>query len=361
MEQRWQREGGLPPVDGATVRNALTTGPAQAPPWLKLETKRPRYRLLSEEEMGPAALSDPRNSGCVCIYDWATKQTVWQSSWGNVVYTPMGFCLDQDFMYLNDLEGSSVFTVDLVRQPGRLVRRISHPYMNDLHGLCRTRRGLLVASTGTDAVLELDLDGNLLYDWWAADHGYRLSPAGVVREAGRGREHRDQYYHTRMQTTHLNKAVFRDPDERLILIVLFHQGQVIQVDRSPAADGKPLTLVSGLARPHGLTRTPFGWVIANSAAAELITFDDDFHITGRYAIETGGWLQDVRMLSNGHFLVNDVDNHCVLELAPPHWREVDRLAYHPNWRMAEIVELPPRLTASFTDMAQASMGEAGND
>jgi hypothetical protein len=297
--------------------------------------------------MGPAALGDPRDSGCVCVYDWESKRRLWQSSWGNLVFTPTGFCIDRDVMYLNDLEGSSVFTVNLAGEPGRLVRRISHPYMNDLHGLERTRRGLLIASTGTDAVLELDLDGNLLYEWWAAEQGYHLSAEGIVREAGRGREHRDRYYHTRMQTTHLNQAIFRDSEERFLLIVLFHQGQVIQVDRDSAAGGRPLTLVSGLSRPHGLKKIPYGWVIANSAAAELIMFDEDFRVIERHTIENGGWLQDVTMLSNGNFLVNDVDNHCVLELEPPRWGIVGRLDYHANWRMAEIAEFPSCLVANF--------------
>ena len=347
MERRWRLEGGLPPVDGTRVRNALTTGPAQAPPHLVLETPRPLYRLPAEGELGPAALGEPGNAGCMVVFDWTTKQPVWESAWGNVVYTPSGFCFDHATMFVNDLEGSSVFAVDMVERPGRLLRRISHPYLNDIHGLTRTRRGLLVASSGTDLVLELDLDGRLLYEWWAAEHGLDRSPAGLRREAGRGCEHRNRYYHTRMQTTHLNAARFRDESERLMLVVLFHQGQVVQVDRDAASGQHPTVLVDGLARPHGLTRTSDGWLIASSAAAELVLLDDDFSVTGRVGIDGGGWLQDVTMLADGHVLVNDVDNHCVLELAPPAWTVLDRVAYDPNWRMAELAELPSDLAMAF--------------
>jgi len=343
MVRRWQREGGLPPVPGSRVRNALTTGPAATPPHLELAGRRPHYRLPGEGELGPASLADPGDAGCLVLFDWTAKRPVWESSWGTMVYTPSGFCLADDLMYLNDLEGSGVFAVDLVRQPGRLLRRISHPYMNDIHGLERTRRGLLVASSGTDAVLEVDLDGRLVYQWWAAEHGYSMSPAGVPRSPGRHREHRDRFYHTRMQTTHLNMATFRDEDERLMIIVLFHQGQIIQVDRGAAASARPAVLVDGLARPHGLTRARDGWLVANSAAAELLTFDEDFVLADRHVVEGGGWLQDVTMLSNGHVLVNDVDQHCVLELAVPGWQVVGRLDYHPNWRMDELAELPSHL------------------
>lgn len=349
MVRRWQREGGLPPVPGNRVMNPLTSGQTTTPAYLELEGPRPNYRLLGDGEIGPASLGDPEDAGCMVVFDWTAKRPIWESSWGTVVYTPSGFCFDRDVMYVSDLEGSAVFAVDMVRQPGRLLQRISHPYMNDIHGLRRTRRGLLVASSGTDVVLEIDTDGRLVYEWWAADHGYRVSPAGLHRSAGRGREHRDRFYHTRMQATHLNAATFRDDDERLMLVVLFHQGQVIQVDRDQTGGAPPVVLVDGLARPHGLTRTPDGWLIASSAAAELLTFDENFDLTGRYPVDGGGWLQDVTMLSTGNVLVNDVDRHCVLELAPPAWQVAGRLDYHPNWRMDEIAQLPPRPAAAFTE------------
>lgn len=347
MERRWRQEGGLPPVPGTRVSNPLTTGPAGTPVHLELQAPRPHYRLPARGELGPASLGDPGDAGCVVVFDWTAKRPIWESSWGTVVYTPSGFCIDRRVMYVNDLEGSSVFEVDLSRQPGRLLRRISHPYMNDIHGLRRTRRGLLVASSGTDVVLEIDLHGRLIYEWWAADHGYHVAPAGLHRSAGRGQEHRDRFYHTRMQTTHLNAATFRDDDERLMLVVLFHQGQVIQVDRDAPPGTPPVVLAEGLARPHGLTRIPSGWMIASSAAAELLVFDDNFGLTGRHRVDGGGWLQDLTMLSNGHVLVNDVDRHCVLELVPPGWQVAGRLDYHPNWRMDEIAELPPRLAVAF--------------
>jgi hypothetical protein len=347
VEQRWRREGSLvPAVAGATVHNALMSTSTETPPHIQLEGPRAHYRLLPSGELGPATSADPAEAGCFAVFDWISKQVIWESRWDRFVHTPSGFCFDGRTMFICDLEGSSVFVVDLEDEPGRLLRRISHPYMNDIHGLRRTRRGLLVASSGTDVVLELDLEGRLVDEWWAAEHGYRDTPAGVLREAGRDREHRDRFYHTRIHTTHLNQAMFRDDDERLMLVVLFQQGQVIQVDRA-APGSTPVVVVDGLVRPHGLTRLPSGWAIASSAAAELVFLDDDFCRVGTVAVPHAGWLQDIALLSTGRILVNDVDNHRLLELAPPDWDVIDYLEYEPSWRMDEVAEVPSHLVAAF--------------
>lgn len=353
IERRWRQEGGLPSVDGTRVHNPLTDGLMQTPPGLVLESARQHHRLPPDGALEAASLGDPADAGCLVVYDWSLKRLLWESTWGNIVYTPSGFTVDRDVMYVNDLEGSSVFEVDLVGDPGRLLRRISHPYMNDLHGLTRTRRGLLVASAGTDVVLELDLDGRLLYEWWAVEHGYPVSPAGRQRPCGRGREHRDRFYHTRMQTTHLNGARFLDDDECLMLVVLFHQGQIVQIDREAPPGTRPKVLVDGLARPHGLTPTASGWLVASSAAAELVTLDEDFAVTGRHRLPDCGWLQDVTVLSDGHVIVNDVDNHCLVEFAPPDWSTADRIPYDPDWRMGEIAELPRHVVAAFAGAPDA--------
>ena len=119
--------------------------------------------------------------------------------------------------------------------------------MNDLHGLERTSRGLLVVCSGTDAIIELDLHGHLLYEWWAADHGFTAGPARIQREAGHGHEHRDKFYHTRYQSTHVNTAVFQDRTERFILALLFHQGQLVRIDRAPSYD-----TLSALDKPQSV-------------------------------------------------------------------------------------------------------------
>lgn len=106
---------------------------------------------------------------------------------------------------------------------------VSSPCFNALHSLSRTRRGYLVASTGLDLLLEFDKKGNILWQWWATDHGFTRTPMGRERLLDKQADHRDIEYGTLTHTTHINSAVER-PDGS-VLATLFHQGMVILIDR----------------------------------------------------------------------------------------------------------------------------------
>jgi hypothetical protein len=347
---RWKLEGGLPPVPGQKVDDPMVTGQAQVQN-IPLRWQKQGYRILPNSDLGPTVTGDLSFRGSFVVYDWDTKKIVWQESWGDLVTMVAGFCFADDVLYLADLEGASIFLAKTGQDTGKLIRRISHPYLNDIHSLERTRNGLLVTSSGNDLIIELDLDGNSLYEWWATDHGYDRTPSGDVRTHGRGQEHRDQYYHTRYHTTHLNCATFRDPEERYLLALLFHQGLLIQIDRLlPYEEQRGEVILEGLARPHSLEKTPDGWLFCNSLAKELLLLNDDLQIVERIPYD-GGWIQDCTMLKNGHILLNDVDNHRLVEMAEPGWETVHVEQYAENWRMGELLEIPPQYVQGFLEAA----------
>ena len=62
---------------------------------------------------------------------------------------------------------------------------VSSPLFNALHSISRTRRGYLVASTGLDLLLEFNRNGEILWSWWATDHGFDLTPTGRPRRGWR--------------------------------------------------------------------------------------------------------------------------------------------------------------------------------
>ncbi|MGA8437548.1 MAG: hypothetical protein WB762_19215 [Candidatus Sulfotelmatobacter sp.] len=347
--QRWKLEGGVPRVPGQKVDTPTVNGDPGMLPDIPLTWRKEDFILLPDGAIAPVTTNSAPYTGMMVVYDWDSKDVIWKSDWGNRLLTPAGYCFADGVIYLNDLEGASIFVVDLEHEPGRLLKRFSHPYLNDLHSLVRTGRGVLVTCSGNDAIFELDLNGNLLWEWWATEHGYSISPSGKERTSGRGQEHRDQYYHTRYHATHVNTATMRDESERYVLSLLFHQGQLIQIDRSlPEAEQHAEVLLEGLARPHTLEKFNGGWLCCNSLAKELLVLDDNLKIAAHIPYD-GGWIQDCTRLSNGHILVNDVDMSRVVEFAgSAPFEMIGITPYDANWRMAELVEVPKHHEASFS-------------
>ena len=345
LRARWKLEGGLPTVAGQKVNTSLTSGngqPAVPLTWMKEE-----YSFHPPEHLGPTFNGRADYAGVFVIYDWDRRERIWQSDWGMILGNPAGYCFADGFIYMNDFEAGNIFRIGIQPEPGKLLQRISHPYFNDLHSLERTKRGLMAACSGTDLIIEVDLEGRILWEWWAAEYGYTETPSGESRSSGRGGEHRNRYYHTRYQATHLNCAVMRDPGERFVLCLLFHQGQLLQIDRSqPVHQQKPELILDGLARPHSLEKIPGGWIFCNSLAKELVLLDDDLKISGKIPYD-GGWIQDCTRLPNGNVVLNDVDNTVLVEFAAPNWEIVHTTPYPNTWRMGELAVVPREYEQSF--------------
>jgi hypothetical protein len=352
LRARWKLESGLPAVPGQKIHTPAVTGPQNTTSpltWTKDE-----YVFHDADSLGPSLVPDMNYAGAFVVYDWDRKEIVWQADWGHYLGNPAGVCFADGRLYVSDFEASNIFEIDLDQHPGKLLKRISHPYFNDLHSLERTKRGLLSASCGTDLVIETDLDGNLLWEWWAAEHGYAVTPSGEPRESGRNGEHRNRYYHTKFQATHVNCATIRDrEEERYVLCLLFHQGLLVQIDRSlPPDEQKGEIILEGLARPHALEKIPGGWILANTLGKELILLNDDLKLQQTIPYD-GGWIQDCTRLPNGNILLNDVDNHVLVELAGPDWQIVNRTEYPAAWRMGELVVVPEEHEAAFRQPMQA--------
>ena len=109
-------------------------------------------------------------------------------------------------------------------------------------------------------------------------------------------------------------------------------------------------ILDGLARPHGLEKTPQGWLLANTLGKELVLLDFDLKVKERIPYD-GGWIQDVTTLSNGNILLNDVDNKKLIELAPPSWGIVSETRFPMLWRMGEVNEVPAALESGFRKVA----------
>lgn len=124
---------------------------------------------------------------------------------------------------------------------------VSLPLFNALHSISRTKRGYLVASTGVDLLVEFNRKGEVLWNWWATDHDFELTPTGEPRQLDKTADHRTMKYGTLSQTTHVNSAA--ELTDGTVLASLFHQGMVIAIDRET---GNWRPVLEGLDHPHAV-------------------------------------------------------------------------------------------------------------
>jgi hypothetical protein len=214
---------------------------------------------------------------------------------------------------------------------------ISSPLFNALHSISRTRHGYLVASTGLDLLLELNRKGDLLWSWWATDHGFTHTPNGKLRVLNKDADHRVIQYGTLTQTTHVNSAA-ELPDGR-ILASLFHQGMVIAIDRET---GNWQPVLEGLDHPHAihiLDETHFTVADTVHGQALLVRLKED-GTSGEVeqAVDAGtNWLQDCRY--DGRYdcwvLVDGEHSRLVLRRGLSGKRTTAQIDLDPEWRLYE--------------------------
>jgi hypothetical protein len=214
---------------------------------------------------------------------------------------------------------------------------VSSPLFNALHSISRTERGYLVASTGLDLLLEFNRKGDILWSWWATDHGFEFTPTGSRRELDKSADYRDVQFGTLAQTTHINSAA-ELPDGR-VLASLFHQGMVIAIDRA-SGDWQPV--LEGLDHPHAvriLDKSHFTVADTVHGKALLVRIDEQ---SGRGIVEQSidagtSWLQDCRYDAeyNSWILVDGKNSRLILRGSRSGDKSIAQIDLDPEWRLYE--------------------------
>jgi hypothetical protein len=220
---------------------------------------------------------------------------------------------------------------------------VSSPLFNALHSISRTQRGYLVASTGLDLLLEFNRDGEILWSWWATDHGFELTPSGRPRVLDKSADHRTIKYGTLSQTTHVNSAA-ELPDGR-ILASLFHQGTVIVIDRET---GAWQVVLEGLDHPHavrvldeGILRDKSGsyFTVADTVNGKALLVrinKKGGHVEEEIDAGTN-WLQDCHYngTHNCWILVDGKNSRLSLRRGRAGERTFAQFNFDPEWRLYE--------------------------
>jgi hypothetical protein len=227
-----------------------------------------------------------------------------------------------------------VFYDDEMKNP---IHEMDHPHFNDLHSLVSTSRGFLLTSTGVDAIIEVDKEGNTLWDFWLHENGYPETANQTIRQLSKEDNHQNQPYATKEQTTHVNRAIFMEaavdsPDfERYVLVTLFHQGQLIKVDRQT---NQIEVLVDGLKCPHSVRQYGDRFVVSDSMHNRVLILDSEFAVerivTGNY-----GWVQDACLVDDTTLVLADCDNHKII-FHDLETGEEEEFGYSQQWRIFQI-------------------------
>lgn len=192
---------------------------------------------------------------------------------------------------------------------GQIDLEIRSPLLTQVRSLHRTERGLLVTSSGIDALLEFDLSGNLIWSWWATEQGYNLSYDGGTRVLNKQQDHRLNNYPGRLQTTHLNSAIVDPYDPTKILTILFYQGTVVRIDRKTL---KLEVVIRGLNGAHHIRPHSAGYMLSNSRKGEVLLFDKNFilqeRVPGTNRCYPVKWVQDAIETPFGTHLIADCNS-----------------------------------------------------
>jgi hypothetical protein len=214
---------------------------------------------------------------------------------------------------------------------------ISLPSFNLLHSLSRSQRGYLVASTGLDVILELTRTGEVLWDWWAVDHGFTQTPTGEERYIDKSVDYRGVKFGTLGQTTHVN-SVAELPDGT-ILATFFHQGALVAIDR---ASGEVRTVLDGLDHPHSVRILNENYVtIADTGRGRglLVRLQD---LKGTIEAEVPAdttWLQDCsyNVAQDLWFLVDGKNSRIILRSGTSGDKLQGQIDVNPEWRLYEAL------------------------
>jgi hypothetical protein len=249
---------------------------------------------------------------------------------------PAGMAFSDNGVFVASLEAIHELTPDLsIVQPNV----VSSPAFNLLHSLSRTARGYLAASTGLDAILEFTRDGQVLWSWWATEHGFVQTPTGEQRVLDLRADHRGMKYGTLAQTTHVNSAV--ELAGNLVLASLFHQGMVIAIDRESGA-WQPV--LEGLDHPHSLrvlTEDYFTVADTGRGRALLVHLKDGKGKIEAEVVASTTWLQDCYYdyRHDRWILVDGKHSRIILRTGISGERTQIQFDLDPEWRLYEVLPL----------------------
>jgi hypothetical protein len=291
---------------------------------------RRQQRILPDSHVRGLDVHFPGSlGGKVVVLHWESKTIIWEYD----IETPMGLDIAKDHLYVSLGASGEIIYFDPY---GAIKSRITHPKLCWPHGIALTSQGFLIACSGLDLVIELSEQGTVLFEWWAIDSGYDQTPLGTRRVIDRHADHRLLRYPTLRQTTHVNSVLLYNQDT--IWATLFHQGQLISIDRNTK---QVHVLKKNLHHPHSIHRFgPDRFIITESSMNRALVLDRDLNDICYVAVDDNcQWVQEAVLCTNEQVLIADANNHRILGYHWPTLKLEDSFSYSPDWQISQISEI----------------------
>jgi hypothetical protein len=239
----------------------------------------------------PALLRQVRGSfgGRLVLLDWSGRRVLADLP----VAGAAGLATHEDVIIVCSWTEHCVY---LLRGRER-VAALTHPWFNYIHSVDVTPQGtFLLASAGSDLVVEVTDAGQVVWEWFGPEHGYDRRPDGTPVFFDRKADYRTMPRSTAEQATHVNSVIRWSGDT--VLATLFHQGQLIAIDRPT---GRATVILEGLSKPHGIHRRDGGFILSDTLGHRIILLDE--RLNGYTEIPYGAqWLQDAIPTRAGTYL-----------------------------------------------------------
>jgi hypothetical protein len=231
---------------------------------------------------------------------------------------------------LASMRQNELYVTDSAFQVQRVV---SNPLFNDLHSVSASRSGVLVTSTGLDAILEISSEGDVVWTWFAFQHGFAVDQFGNERFVDvTSTDHRLRDYPTLTQTTHVNAAIEDPSNSAIVYASLFHQGAIIRIDK---VGGCCEVVYDGLRNCHGLRAVRInatsGYSVANTRGGEVTLFDTRFTPLRRISFDSD-WIADAYVTDRGTCIIADAASNRIVE-CDWHGHECSAFHFDPRWRI----------------------------
>lgn len=223
----------------------------------------------------PPALARAR--GFLVVVDWDAGAVLG----GLGLAKPCGFLLDQGQLRVALWGEDAIATL----VGGDVVGHVRHPWFNHLHTLDRTERGLLVSSSGTDLIAEVDETGALVWDCFMFERGYADRRLRLGQAFRRDLDYNGRYLPASL-STHPNSAILVDGD--VVLATLFTTGELVRIDRRT---GEVAVVLAGLRRPHAIRRRDGGFMLCDTEGGHVVLLGPELQVERRVSV-AAPWIQD---------------------------------------------------------------------